>query len=143
MSWLYLRKTMSGLVFRKLAEGDDLSFLDMQAQAFKGLEYLPRIRVGLSALDRQGSFIAERDGSMIGCIGLLKLDRPGWFGIRNLALRNTVEADTAKMLIKRFVEYVGANGAEYVKAFTPAVQPYVDFYKEAGLEPVERLDADP
>lgn len=129
---------MPGLVLRKLAESDDPLFLDMQARAFKGLEYLPRMKVGLSALDRQGSCIAERDGSLIGCIGLLKLDRPGWFEIRNLALKNPVETETPKKLIKHVVEYLEASDAEYVKASTPAVQPYVDFYKEAGFEPVRR-----
>jgi N-acetylglutamate synthase-like GNAT family acetyltransferase len=129
---------MSDLLLRNLTDTDDPSFLEMQIQAFKGLEYIPRIKVGLPALDRQGSFIAERDGSMVGCIGLLKLDRPSWFEIRNLAVRNPAERETAKRLIKHVVEYVGANNAEYVKAFTPAIQPYVDFYKEAGFEPVRR-----
>jgi N-acetylglutamate synthase-like GNAT family acetyltransferase len=129
---------MSGLVFRNLAESDDPLFLEMQTQTFKGLEYPPRIKVGLSALDRQGSFIVELDGSMLGCIGLLKLDRPGWFEIRNLAVRNPTETETAKRLIKHVVEYLEANDAEYVKGFTPAVQPYVDFFKEAGFEPVRR-----
>jgi N-acetylglutamate synthase-like GNAT family acetyltransferase len=133
-----LRITMSDLVLRNLSERDDPSFLEMQIQVFKGLEYLPRIKAGLPALDRQGSFIVERDGSIVGCIGLLKLDRPSWFEIRNLAVINPAETDTAKRLIKHVVEYVGANDAEYVKAFTPAVQPYVDFYKEAGFEPVRR-----
>jgi hypothetical protein len=75
---------------------------------------------------------------MLGCIGLLKLDRPGWFEIRNLAVRNPTETETAKRLIKHVVEYLEANDAEYVKGFTPAVQPYVDFFKEAGFEPVRR-----
>jgi N-acetylglutamate synthase-like GNAT family acetyltransferase len=128
---------MSDLVFRNVTAANDQSFLEMQIQAFRGLEYLPRMKLGLSAFDRQGSFVAERDGSMIGCVGLLKLDRPGWFEIRNLAVRDH-ETDVAKRLVSRVVEYVEANAAEFVKAFTPAVQPYVDVYKEAGFEPVRR-----
>lgn len=122
--------TMPDLAIKNLTATDDQSFLEMQTQAFKGLEYLPRIRSGLSAFDREGSFIAERDGIMVGCIGLLKLDRPGWFELRNLALRNPTETETANSLIKHVAEYVEANAAEYVKAITPAVQPYVDFYKK-------------
>ena len=129
---------MSDLVLRNLTTSDDPSFLMMQIGAFNGLEYLPRIKVGLSALDREGSFIAERNGSMVGCIGLLKLDRSGWFEVRNLALRESSETDTAKKLISQVAEFLKANQAEYVKAFTPAVQPYVDLYKEAGFEPVRR-----
>ena len=129
---------MSDLVFRSLVVTDEPLFLELQAGAFKGLEYLPRIKVGLSGLDRQGSFVAERNETMVGCVGLLKLDRPGWYEIRNLALRNPAQTDTAKMLIKHVNDYVKANNAEYVKAFTPAVQPYVDVYKAAGFEPVRR-----
>ena len=129
---------MSNLVIRRLNEGDDPSILEMQTYAFKGLEYLPRVKVGLAALDRQGSFVAERDGSVIGCIGLLKLDRPGWFEIRSLAVRNPSETDTAERLIRQVVDYLEVNDAQFVKAMTPSVQPYVDSYKEAGFEPVRR-----
>lgn len=129
---------MSDLVFRSLVATDEPLFLELQAGAFKGLEYLPRIKVGLSGLDREGSLIAERDGSMVGCVGLLMLDRPGWYEIRNLALKNPTQTDTAKKLINHVDHYVKANNAEYVKAFTPAVQPYVDIYKAAGFEPVRR-----
>ena len=129
---------MSELAFRNLIATDEPQFVELQIGAFKGLEYLPRIKVGLAALDKQGSFVAERDGSIFGCIGLLKLDRPGWFEIRNLALRNPAQTDTAKKLIRHVADYVKANDAEYVKAFTPAVQPYVDVYKETGFVPVRR-----
>ena len=126
------------MAFRNLVATDESLFLELQMKAFKELEYLPRIKVGLSALDRQGSFVAEQDGSMMGCVGLLKLDRPRWFEIRNLALRNPAQTDTAKRLINHVVAYVKANNAEYVKAFTPAIQPYVNIYKETGFEPVRR-----
>lgn len=129
---------MSDLLIRSLNEGDDPSILEMQTHAFKGLEYLPRVKLGLAALDRQGSFVAERDGSVIGCIGLLKLDRPGWFEIRNLAVRNPSETDTAERLIRQVVDYLEVNDAQFVKAISPSVQPYVDIYKEAGFEPVRR-----
>lgn len=129
---------MPDLVIRELNERDDSVLLEIQDQAFKGLEYLPRVKVGLPGLDRQGSFVAERDGSVIGCIGLLKLDRPRWFEIRNLAMRNPAETHVANRLIKKVADYLEANDAEYVKAVTPSVQPYVDFYKEAGFDPVRR-----
>jgi GNAT superfamily N-acetyltransferase len=129
---------MSDLVLRNLTSADEQSFLDMQIHAFRGLEYLPRMKLGLSAFDREGSFVADRDGAMVGCVGLLKLDRPGWFEIRNLALRDAAETDVARRLVNHVTDYVQANSAEFVKAFTPAVQPYVDVYKDAGFEPVRR-----
>ena len=129
---------MSDLGLRNLTAADDKRFLEMQVQAFRGLEYLPRMKLGLSAFEREGSFVADRDGAMVGCVGLLKLDRPGWFEIRNLAVRDPAEKDVARRLVNRVAEHVEANSAEFVKAFTPAVQPYVDVYKEAGFEPVRR-----
>jgi N-acetylglutamate synthase-like GNAT family acetyltransferase len=129
---------MSDLVLRNLTTADEQPFLEMQVQAFRGLEYLPRMKLGLSAFDREGSFVAERDGAMVGCVALLKLDRPGWFEIRNLAVKDPAETNVAKLLVNRVAEYVEASAAEFVKAFTPAVQPYVDIYKDAGFEPVRR-----
>lgn len=75
---------------------------------------------------------------MIGCVGLLKLERSVWFEIRNLASRDLAQTETAKRLINHVADYVEANNAEYGKAFTPAVQPYVDVYKETGFKPVRR-----
>jgi len=129
---------MSELVLRNLTTADEQLFWEMQTEAFRGLEYLPRMKLGLSAFDREGSFVADRDGAMVGCVGLLKLDRPGWFEIRNLAVKGSAETDVAKQLVNHVTEYVEVSAAEFVKASTPAVQPYVDIYKEAGFLPVRR-----
>jgi GNAT superfamily N-acetyltransferase len=129
---------MPHVAIRGLRQTDEQSFLKMQMDTFKGLEYLPRIRAGLSALDREGSFLAETAGSIIGCIGLYALDRPNWFEIRNLALKDSEGRDVGKRLIEKTLAYVGSKDGEYVKASTPAVQPYVDLFKKSGFEPARR-----
>ena len=129
---------MSALAVRSFRRSDEESFLELQTEAFRGLEYLPRIKAGMPALDHEGSFVAERNGRIVGCVGFFKLDRPHWFEIRNLAIKSSEETSTAKKLTNKAVAYAKSKGAEYVKASTPAVEPYVDLYKGAGFDPVRR-----
>ncbi len=44
----------------------------------------------------------------------------------------------AQNLVAKTVHYAESNHAEYLTAFVPAVQPYVDVYKSAGFKPVRR-----
>jgi hypothetical protein len=133
-----LQLETSGLSIRRFEPEDEASLLQLQTAAFRELEYLPRVKVGLHSLDAAGSFIAEKDGSPIGCIGLFKLERPGWFETRNLAAKGPAYLDVARELLARAVEYVESIHPEFLKASTPAVQPFVDLYKKAGFEPVRR-----
>ena len=128
----------SGVTIRRFKPDDETSFLQLQAAAFREFEYLPRVKSGLSALDPQGSFIAEKDGSPVGCIGIFKLERPAWFEVRNLAVKGPAYLEVAKELLARAIEQVESTHPEYLKASTPAVQPFVDLYKLAGFEPVRR-----
>lgn len=94
--------------------------------------------MGLASLDHEGSFIAERDDSVIGCVGLFKLERPGWFQVRNLAVKDLNPEKLAIELISKTMDYVDSKRSEVVKASTPAVQPYVDLYKSSGFLPARR-----
>jgi N-acetylglutamate synthase-like GNAT family acetyltransferase len=129
---------MADIIVRGFKPTDKENFLGIQAAAFGGLEYLPRINAGLSAIVEEGSFVAEKNGSVVGCVGLFKFEHPRWYEIRNLAVRNPSSTDLAKQLLSRVVSHVESKNAQYLKASTPSVKQYVDIYKSAGFEPVRR-----
>ena len=129
---------MSATILRKFREDDRDAFLKLQQDAFRGIEYLPRVRVALAALDQEGSIIAERDGSIVGGIGLYKLDRPGWFEISKLAVIGGHPENLASQLLKKSLENLDSRNVQFLKASTPALQPYVDVYKRMGFGPVRR-----
>lgn len=129
---------MSDSVIRTYRSSDEHSFLELQAKTFRGLEYLPRVKSGLPVLEPEGSFVAEKRGSIVGCVGLFRFDRPRWYEIRNLAFESHEDMSTGKKLIEKALTCAKSKNAEYVKASTPAVEPYVDLYKEMGFNPVRR-----
>ena len=129
---------MSKTTLRQFREDDRDAFLKLQQDTFRGIEYLPRIKVGLADLDSEGSFIAERDESIIGGIGLYKLDHPGWFEISKLAVRDPQPENLASQLLNRTLENLNSKNVQFLKASTPALQPYVDVYKSLGFGPVRR-----
>src|SRR5690348_15773802 len=92
---------MSKTTLRQFHEYDRDAFLKLQQDAFREIEYLPRIRVGLAALDTEGSIIAERDGTIVGGIGLCKLDHPGWYKISKLAVRDAQPENLSYQLLTR------------------------------------------
>jgi predicted N-acetyltransferase YhbS len=129
---------MSKTVIRNYRSEDAAQFVQVQNDCFRQLEYLPRVKVGLGAIERDGSFIAEKDGATVGNIGLFRLDRPGWFEIKNLAAKGPDSGELAKQLLAKAVDHVDSTHPHYVKASTPAIQPFVDYYKKAGFEPKRR-----
>jgi GNAT superfamily N-acetyltransferase len=118
---------------------NERSFLDLQSKAFNGVVCLPRVSRNLKYLDHQGSFIATRDGSTVGCVGLYKLEPRGWYEIGNLALRNDMHMNLARSLVGRVLQHISSKHPTYLKASTPSIQPYVDVYKEAGFKPVRLI----
>ncbi len=130
----------------ELSETKIRNFNSMDADAvarinvdtFGDLEYRTRSRIIREPFVSEGSFVAERSGLIIGCIGIVKLRREGWFEIRNLATIPT-QAETASILLSKTVEYTRSQDAGLVKASTHAVQPYVDVYKRGGFEPIRRI----
>ncbi len=91
------------MIIRKFLKDDETAFVQIQDHAFRGLEYFPRVKVGLTAIVADGSFVAEKDGSIVGCIGLFNLDRPGWYEVRNLALRDPSNVELGTQLVNSVV----------------------------------------
>lgn len=117
---------------------DKTAFIELQGRVFAGLEYLPRVKAGLSSIDEEGSFVAEREGNIIGTVGLIKLGRADWFEIRNLAVRDSSPSELASTLLSKALDNVQAKHPLYLKASTPSLQQYVEVYKKRGFDPVRR-----
>jgi N-acetylglutamate synthase-like GNAT family acetyltransferase len=126
---------------RSFRPGDENIFLELLKNSFASLEYLPRVKAEITGpyLNKGGSFIAERNGSPIGCVGLRNHPREKWHEIRYLAVKNgESRVPVAQKLVANAVQHGETNHAAYLTAFVPAVQPYVDVYKSAGFNPVRR-----
>jgi hypothetical protein len=56
---------------RGFRAGDENLFFELLKNSFTSLEYLPRLRAEITGpyFNREGSFIAEKNGSAIGCVG--------------------------------------------------------------------------
>ncbi|HEX9531821.1 MAG TPA: GNAT family N-acetyltransferase [bacterium] len=126
---------------RDFRTGDEEVLIRILRESFGSIEHLPRVRSDLSRTDpsRQSFFVIEKAGSTLGCIAVVSLPRKNWYDLRYLAVRdafsNLVISDE---LIQKAVANVEARGYEYLKATTPAVQPYVDLYKRFQFTPVRR-----
>ncbi|HZY93983.1 MAG TPA: GNAT family N-acetyltransferase [Candidatus Bathyarchaeia archaeon] len=87
----------------------------------------------------QGCFFAEENASAVGCVAVTNLPHEGWYVIRYLAVKNAISrSDVAKTLVRQAIQYAKSRKASFLRATTPAVQPYVDIYKALGFEPVRR-----
>lgn len=129
------------VTIRAFRAGDENAFFDLLKNSFGSLEYLPRVKAEINGpyFNREGSFIAEKNGSPIGCVGLRNLPREKWHEIRYLAVRNgDSKVPLAQTLVAKAIHHADSIHAEHLTAFAPAVQPYVDVYKGAGFVPVRR-----
>ncbi len=89
--------------------------------------------------DPSGCFVAEHQGSIIGCVAVTGLPREKWFVLRYLALRDASQGtDLAKQLVQKAVDFARSHHAEYLRSTTPRLEPYVNAYKKSGFEPVRR-----
>lgn len=126
---------------RVFKPGEELELLALLAEAY-GNHYDPAEtrRVSSSTrFDAGGCFIAEERGVPVGCVAVTKLPREKWFVIRYLAVRDAQSrVQVAQKLLERAVRYVGSKEPEYVRATTPAIEPYVTVYKHAGFNPVRK-----
>lgn len=132
--------TPSALHLRRFEPRDSETLLAILEDAFRSLEYLPRVKASLSGRRFQPvmSMLAEELGSPQGCIGVFRL-RPGWFELRHLAVRDAARrAEIASKIVAEVLGYTELQQAAYLKATTLAAQPYVDVYKNFGLQPVRR-----
>jgi len=128
-------------VVRNFRGGDEEVLIRIISESFGSIEHLPRVRSDLSRTDRnwQGFFVAEKAGSMVGCIAVVGFPRENWYDLRYLAVRHAFSnLEVSEVLIQTAVANVETKGYEYLKATTPAVQPYVDAYEKLQFTPVRR-----
>jgi predicted N-acetyltransferase YhbS len=80
-----------GVKVRHFRAGDDGVFFQIVSDSFGSLEYVPRVRGEISGpyFNREGSFIAEKNGSAVGCVGLRNFPREKWLDVRYLAVRDS------------------------------------------------------
>lgn len=132
---------MPKVVVRKI-ELDELEALPKNVHDWTGgFVELPAMRnvIRSSAFHSGGCFVADEDGAVVGCVALTSLPRKNWMVIRYLSAKRAMSrVDTIEKLLGRALEYVETRKPEFLRATTPAMQPYVDVYKSFGFKPVRR-----
>jgi GNAT superfamily N-acetyltransferase len=131
----------SGVSVRAFSHGEESIILDILSDAFGSFADVPRTKAALSSrrFDADGCFIAEENGAPIGWVAATRLPQDKWFVIRYLAIRRARFQNTvAERLLTRAITYVESKGPEFLRATTPAVQPYVEVYRKLGFKPLRR-----
>jgi GNAT superfamily N-acetyltransferase len=136
-----VRVKRTGVSVRTFTHADEPVVLDLLKNALGNFADLPRTRTALASLrfDPDGCFIAEKDGVPIGWVAATKLPRDKWFVIRYLTVKSAMsQTRVAESLLARAIAYVESKRPEFLRATTPAVQPYVETYKKFGFKPLRR-----
>ena len=132
---------MAKVIIRKI-ESAELEALPKNVQDWTGgFVELPAMRNMLRsrAFDSGGCFVADEDGAVVGCVAVTSLPRKNWMVIRYLSAKRAMsQVDTIEKLLGRALEYVETKKPEFLRATTPAIQPYVDVYKSFGFKPIRR-----
>jgi GNAT superfamily N-acetyltransferase len=131
----------SGVSVRAFSHGEESIVLDILSDAFGSFADVPRTKAALSSgrFDADGCFIAEENGEPIGWVAATSLPRENWFVIRYLSIRHaTLQTRVAESLLARAITYVESKGPEFLRATTPAVQPYVGVYRKFGFKPLRQ-----
>jgi GNAT superfamily N-acetyltransferase len=131
----------SGISVRAFSHGEESIVLDILSDAFGSFADVPRTKAALSSrrFDADGCFIAQENGEPIGWVAATSLPRENWFVIRYLSTRHTtLQTRVAESLLARAITYVESKGPEFLRATTPAVQPYVEVYRKFGFKPLRR-----
>ena len=131
----------SAVSVRAFSHGDESALLDILNDAFGIFADVPRTRAVLSSprFDPEGCFIAEENGIPIGWVAATRLPRDKWFVIRYLTIRRaSIQTTAAERLLAKAIAYVDSKGPEFLRATTPAVQPYVEMYRKFGFKPLRR-----
>jgi N-acetylglutamate synthase-like GNAT family acetyltransferase len=129
------------VVIRPFRKGDEPLIPAIMEKCFGSLELIARVKLGVAGpyFSPEGSFVAEKNGEAVGCIGLVKLPRLNWFELRYLGITSDEPSPiVAEKLLEMSMQSAKSMGAERLKALTPAVQPYFDLYKNKGFEPARR-----
>ncbi len=131
----------SSVSVRAFSRGEESVLLDILKAAFGSFADIPRTKAALSSrrFDADGCFVAEENGVPIGWVATTGLPRAKWFVIRYLSVRRaTAQTAVAERLLAGAIAYVESKGPEFLRATTPAVQPYVEAYLKFGFKPLRR-----
>jgi GNAT superfamily N-acetyltransferase len=130
-----------GVVIRSFRKGDEATIPTIIEKCFGSLEFIPRVKLGLGSphFNPEGSFVAEKNGAAVGCIGFVNLPRANSFELRYLGVTpDQASLAVAGNLLDMAIQFAESKGSEQLKASTPAVQPYFDLYKTKGFKPARR-----
>jgi GNAT superfamily N-acetyltransferase len=131
----------SSVSIRAFSHGEESTLLDILNDAFGNFADVPRTKAALSSkrFDAGGCFVAEENGIPIGWVAATSLPRDKWFVIRYLSVRRVMLQPTvAESLLARAIAYVESKGPEFLRATTPAIQPYIEVYRKLGFKPLRR-----
>jgi GNAT superfamily N-acetyltransferase len=131
----------SGVIIRHFSRGEESLLLDILNDAIGGFADARRTRAALSSprFDVDGCFVAEENGVPIGWVAATRLPRDKWFVIRYLSVRRAMHRTSlVESLLARAITYVDSKKPEFLRATTPAIQPYVEAYRKFGFKPLRR-----
>jgi len=131
----------SGVSIRAFSQGEESALLEILRDSFGSFADVPRTKAALSSrrFDSDGCFVAEENGVPIGWLAATSLPRYKWFVIRYLSIRRSrLQTTVAESLLSRAITYVESKRPEFLRATTPAVQPYVEIYQKFGFKPLRR-----
>lgn len=132
---------MSDMTLESLGSDEHTVLLDTLSESLGQFVDLPGTEslVSSSAFDPEGCFLAREKGSVVGCVAVTRLPRKNWVVVRYLAAKHAMSRiDLVEKLLGRALDYVESKRAEFLRATTPAIQPYVDVYKGFGFKPIRR-----
>ncbi len=130
-----------GVSSRTFSHGEEPTLLAILEDAFGTFADVPRTRAALysARFDPGGCFIAEENKVPIGWVAVTSLPHDKWFVIRYLSIsRATLQTTVAERLLASAITYVESKGPEFLRATTPAIQPYVEAYGKFGFKPLRR-----
>jgi len=131
----------SGVSVRAFSHGEESELLEILRDAFGSFADVPRTKAVLSSrrFDANGCFIAENNGGPIGWVAATGLPRNKRFVIRYLSVRPAkLQNEVVETLLARAMTYAESKGPEFLRATTPAVQPYMEVYRKFGFKPLRR-----
>jgi GNAT superfamily N-acetyltransferase len=132
---------MSDLTLVSFGPDEHSVLLDILSESFgQFMDVLGTSKlVSSDAFDPEGCFLAREKGTVVGCVAVTSLPRKNWLVIRYLAASHAMSRiGVVEKLLGRALEYVESKRAEFLRATTPAIQPYVDVYKSFGFKPLRR-----
>jgi len=132
------------MIIRTYRQDDEQSVLSLVNVAYRNLEKLrvERLKMFTSPpyYNTDGFFIAEEEGTPVGCIGVFNLAAERSLLLQYLAVKEAFpNLHIVDSLIQAALNYAFSRQPTLVKAVTPTIQPYVEAYQRFGFRPVRRI----